>query len=555
MKNVIKRGLVHAVLLLCSIPLLAQEFPLRKTADLPDYSIKMWTDVWRPDILMFGRWIAPLGDINHDGYDDIAVASFADTTFIFLGGEEFSHEPITFLLGGGGGIAAGDFNGDGRMDLATAIVQLEHRLGEPDPGDHGKIRFFLGKDTAIPFDTIPDLTLIGKARESLGFIPNGKRSGIVSLDYNGDGFSDLLVVEFKLDTIPTRRMAMYLGASKLDSLPAAYIQARDDLASLYFNDDMMIGDVNGDGFDDVLVHSNYVSPVHGLVNYWDLHLGNALLQTDRLDRVLSSETGWAPRNGGQSNLVDINADGYDDIFDSFFPDDPGDIRLFLSSSDLPEIILPNDTIPNTDRLGLRRPGFICPTGDMNGDGWEDVLVGWSDQFFRYGILYLLYPGGPSNKYKTPLGVFGILLDEHYLTLGAYKIGDVNGDGCDDVAVLGMPTIGNSPKQYRFRIYLGSREMQTSVSPLPQSHPLQIGVHPNPVRTTQGHVTVSTASTDVAAVDLVLTDILGRQILRTSIDVSTGNQSTNLPVNELSPGIYCLMATQSETRVYQSVIIF
>ncbi|MFZ1731710.1 MAG: FG-GAP-like repeat-containing protein [Bacteroidota bacterium] len=555
MRKMISRGFFPALLFLCSVSVLAQEYPLGKTTGLPDYEIKMWTDVWRPDIKMFGRWITPLGDINHDGYDDIAVASFADTTFIFLGGEEFSHEPIMFLLGGGGGIAAGDFNRDGRMDLATAIEGPAHHQGEPDPGYHGKLRFFLGKGSGAPFDNIPDLTLRGEEGESLGFIPNGKRGGIAALDYNGDGYSDLLAVVYKFDTIWTKQIAMYLGGSTLDSLPVGYIQARKDLASTHFADDLMIGDVNGDGLDDVIVQSSYVSPAPSLVYYWDLHLGNALLWTDKLDRVLSSENGWAPRKGGLSNLVDINADGYDDIFDAQPTEGLGDIQLFLSGSTLPDIIVSNDTIPNLERLGLEAPKIICPAGDMNGDGREDVLVGWSDLFFREGTIYQLYPGGPSNKYKTPLGVFGILSDEHHLELGAFKIGDVNGDGCDDVAVLGQPSIQGGPPQYRFRIYLGSREMQTAVSMPPAPQSLQIDVYPNPVASTQDFLSVSMNSTDFRTVNLVLSDMLGRQILQAAVDMTGGEQSTNLPIRQLAPGIYSLIAIQGETRVSQPVIIF
>lgn len=557
MKKIISRGFFLTLLFLCSVSVPAQEYPLQKTTGLPDYEIKMWTDVWRPDIKMFGRWITPLGDINHDGYDDIAVASFADTTFIFLGGEEFSHEPIMFLLGGGGGIAAGDFNRDGRMDLVTAIEGPAHHQGEPDPGYHGKLRFFLGKNAATPFDIIPDLTIRGGAVESLGLIPNSYRSGIAVLDYNGDGYSDLLAVMYGSDTIRNRQVAMYLGGPALDSIPIGYFQVREELRDQqHFADDYMIGDVNGDGCDDIFVQGSYNIPsVPGRIYYWDLHFGNALLWTNKLDRVLSSEAGWAPRKGGLSNLVDINADGNDDIFDAQATEGLGDIQLFLSSSTLPDIIISNDTIPNLERLGLEVPTIISPAGDMNGDGWEDVLVGWSDRLFRYGTIYQLYPGGPSSKYKTPIGVFGILSDEHHLELGAFSIGDVNGDGCDDIAVLGRPSIMTGQVQNRFRIYLGSREMQTAVSNPPSPHSLQITVYPHPVPTTQGYLTVSTSSTDLATVDLILSDMLGRQILQTAVDMTSGEHSTNLPIHDIAPGMYSLIAIQGETRVSQSVIIF
>ncbi len=548
--------LFRFVLLLLLIPAAVQaQQEFAKTADLPDYSIKMWVDVWRPDILMFGRWVKPLGDINNDGYDDIAVASFADTTFIFLGGEEFSHDPYMFLLGGGGGIAVGDFNGDRRVDIVTAIVQGVHRRGESDPDWRGKIRFYFGKGIGAPFDTIPDLVLQGRAMESFGMYTNGRRPALTALDYNGDGYSDLLVPEVNLEGGPSIRLALYQGWTTLDTVPVGFLQAREEIAKQYFVDDVMTGDINADGYDDILVHGSYSFFPSPAVRYWDVHLGNDAMNTGTIDRVLSSDSGWAPEKNGASNLVDINADGCSDIIDAFFPDDPGDIQLFLSDFILPETILPNDTIPNTDRMGLRKPAFICPAGDMNGDGWEDALIAWSDQIFRFGNLYLLYPGGPSQSYKTPLGVFGILSDEQHLQIGSYPIGDVNGDGCDDVAVLGLPEIETAPQRYRFRIYLGSRAMKTALDAVPESRPLHFGIHPNPVQVTQDQVLVTVNSTDQSPIRLNLTDILGREVHQMSITMTSTSRSIGLSTNELAPGRYQITVTQGKTIVSQPLIVY
>jgi len=551
--------LFHVVLLLLTMFPVAvhaqQEFA--KTADLPKYSIKMWVDVWRPDIHMFGRWIKPLGDINNDGYDDVAVASFADTTFIFLGGEEFSSEPYMFLLGGGGGIAVGDFNGDRRVDIVTAIVQGEHRLGEPDPEWRGKIRFYLGKGTGTPFDTIPDLALQGQAIESMGFLMNQRRSGVASLDYNGDRYSDLLISGYDLDSIPSFRLALYKGGKNLDTLPVVFFREREELPHDIFAYDLMTGDLNGDGLDDVCIYGSYYRlPMPTRISYWDIYLGNDLFGADFPDHILSSEKGWVPRNSGCSNILDINADGCGDIIDGFFPDyDPGDIQLFLGDHILPAVILPNDTIPNTDRGGLRKPAFVCPAGDMNGDGWEDALIAWSDEFFRYGNLYLLYPGGPFGNYKTPLGVFGILTDEHHLELGAFPVGDVNGDGCDDVAVLGQPTNQSSPKDYRFRIYLGSRAMSTGIDHAPERLDLSFQIHPNPVSLRQECVTIVVSSSTFSPARLTVTDILGRTVLHTLVEMTSESQCTTLSINELVPGRYQITVTQGQTLVSQPMIVY
>ena len=546
-------GIVLALALLLPISVHAQQ-ELTKTTDLPDYTIESWADVWRPDILMFGRWIQALGDINDDGYDDVAVASSADTTFIFLGGKEFSHEPVLFLRGGGGGIATGDFNGDGHIDLVTAIVQAEHRLGEPDPGYHGRIRFYLGRGPQALFDTIPDLMLQGREMEAFGFKPNQRRPGVTALDFNGDGYSDLLVHQYKIDSIPRLCFALYRGGATLDSVPVAYLEERRDFPPDHFSEDLMIGDLNGDGKDDVLVEgSNAFGSTPGRVDYWDLYFGNDGFKAAYPDRIISSDKGWSPAHSGFSDVFDINVDGYADIIDGLYPEDPGDLRLFLSSRSLPETIVPNDTIFNLAKPGVRKPKCVCPAGDMNGDGRDDLLVAWSSTFFPFGDLYLLYPGSTDGAYKTPLGGFGVLRDELYLTLGAYAIGDANGDGCDDVAVVGQPGIGASPKTYRFRIYLGSTRMRTSLTDVPTTSTFDITIHPNPLSIKQDIVNLTISSQVHGPVELRLVDVLGRLISRRSIDLAENQQSIVYPVHDVSPGAYSLIVTQGEKIISRSII--
>ncbi len=552
----IRKQIWEVLLALLLIPAAGQaQQEFAKPADLPKYSIKMWVDVWRPDILMFGRWIKPLGDINNDGFDDVAVASFADTTFIFLGGEEFSSEPYMFLLGGGGGIAVGDFNGDRRVDIVTAIVQGAHRRGEPDPDWRGKIRFYLGKGTSVPFDTIPDLVLQGEAMESFGMYTNARRPALAALDYNGDGYSDLLVPEVNLEAGPSLRLALYQGWTTLDTVPVGYIQAQEEIAKEQFIDDVMIGDLNGDGNDDILAHgSYYFLPMPNRIYYWDLYLGNAGFQTDVPDRIISSDQGWSPIDMGFSGIIDINADGHADILDGS-PAEPGDIQLFLSSRDLPNTILTNDTIVNPDFPWLRCPSCICPVGDMNGDGRPDLLVSWADYFFPYGDLYLLYPGASDDTYKTPLGVFGVLRDEHHLQVGAYPVGDVNGDGCDDVAILGLPGINASPKQYRFRIYLGSRAMQTSVEHLAPVPEFEVDLYPNPMPSGSRLLNIRFGTRWAGPVHISLVDILGRQITALDVDHVEASQSIPFSLKAVHPGAYSLIVSQGQRRISHSVIVF
>jgi hypothetical protein len=117
------------VVLLCFPSLLAAQ--IEQPPDLldrPAYTLEILAKIQPKNHPGFGRWTAPLGDINNDGYDDFAVSTLADTTFIFLGGDPLDHEADFFVLGGAMGICAGDFNGDGLVDLVTARGHFLHRI-------------------------------------------------------------------------------------------------------------------------------------------------------------------------------------------------------------------------------------------------------------------------------------------------------------------------------------------------------------------------------------------------------------------------------------------
>ncbi|MBE0643954.1 MAG: VCBS repeat-containing protein, partial [Bacteroidetes bacterium] len=159
--------LVRFVLLLLLIPAAAraqQEFA--KTANNPGWHVQLWDNVIRTDIWYFGWYSAPLGDINGDGYDDLAVSSRADTTFIFLGGDPFNHQEAYIVRGGSAGIASADFNRDGRMDLVTAIENAPP--GEYPPEFRGALRIYLQKEGPQPFTWELDLLIQGDTMDQVG---------------------------------------------------------------------------------------------------------------------------------------------------------------------------------------------------------------------------------------------------------------------------------------------------------------------------------------------------------------------------------------------------
>jgi hypothetical protein len=171
----------------------------------------------------FGSRVANIGDINQDGFNDIAIGAIGgpsgyDTSkiYIYYGGFQMDNAPDTMLISNElgdyfGGIIknAGDLNGDGRIDFCISKGQdiLIYTFGLENPlrinsgysldagsdinkdgyddiliGDDWKIKIYLGSE---PFDTTYDLIIVDI--DSIGFAPYISFAG----DINNDRYNEI----------------------------------------------------------------------------------------------------------------------------------------------------------------------------------------------------------------------------------------------------------------------------------------------------------------------------------------------------------------------------
>lgn len=523
--------------------------------DRPDHYIQVLAKIMKTNMHPgFGRWTAPLGDLNGDGYDDFAVSTLADTTFIFLGGDSLDPDPVFHVLGGAQGITAGDFNGNGLIDLITARGVLS--LPEYD-SSRGLIRIYFNTGGMPPFRNTPDHIIYGQPRTQTGWSQSKFVSGVVTADLNGDGISDLLYHSRNhLDTVSRGRLNLLLGGPDFPAHLSHQFLAHPRGIPATYAEFYLIGDLDGDGCDDLVIHGSDVDSVSNRrVDQMDVFLGNRDGIFGAPDIVHRDDSAWVTSKFG-SNICDVDGDGCAELIDASVMELYGAVRMYRGSPLLPyvPIIWPNDSIPNQYPSFYIAPRGIYPVGDMNGDGYNDFIIGFHTKVERTGTVYLLYPAGPYSDWKTATGRVGILPETQNLAVGAFPIGDVNGDGYDDMVLKGYPTFLEGhlvpPWNERVVIYSGSPRMRTGMQVLPAPASGELDVWPRPLQSGEVlNVRVPGAKADGV---LRLYDLFGRQLLSTEVDDALLPPAT-LPTGGLSPGVY-LLRFETQTRPPRSTVI-
>ena len=247
-------------------------------------------------------------------------------------------------------------------------------------------------------------------------------------DVNGDGWDDLVVGAPRNDIAgySSGRVYIYFGGPQLDDQPDVYLDGpREGALAGYAV--AGAGDVNGGGRDIVVGAPSTDNDGRALVYFGGAELDS--IPDVVLDAEPNGYLGWAVSSAG-----DFNADGYDDVVVGC--NTATRAFLFQGGPDIDgeaDLIFHGDS--HSDRFGYG----VGAAGDMNGDGHDDVVIG--DMHNSSGATYAgrvhVFFGGPDADGDSELvytgtherGIFG-------RTVGG--CGDINADGYDDL-IVGSPT--------------------------------------------------------------------------------------------------------------------
>ncbi len=299
---------------------------------------------------------------------------------------------------------AGDVNGDGYSDLLMS-----------DSSNHGTVWCYNGS-ASLSFSS-PSWTVSGGANNySLGatMAPAG--------DVNGDGYADVVLTDYVHNII-----YVYLGsANGLQAQPQATITGP---ASSNFGEGICsAGDVNGDGYDDIIVGAPNLSDGQSFEGGAYLYLGSA-------NGIQSSPAWTFESNLAQSYLGyrvstagDVNGDGYADVIVTA-PDlsngqsDEGRVYLFLGG---PSGLSANPSWTYEGNQASAEAGkWLACAGDVNGDGYSDIVLNIFNNTSACQVL--VFYGGPNGPGNAPDYVWNV---HDYGDL--FTAGDLNGDGCAEI---------------------------------------------------------------------------------------------------------------------------
>lgn len=446
-------------------------YPL--TLDAIIVSLPPWISSGKMAKENFGYSVSSAGDVNGDGFSDLIIGAPSydngeggeGKVYLFTGGPDGPENTSLWQYEGndvnarvGESVAtAGDVDGDGFSDVIIGAPGMDR--GETD---EGCALIIFGSDTSL--DSRVDFLESNQADSKFGSCVS------TAGDINGDGYSDVIVGAKNFTNSLTEEGAafVYTGSDTGINTAFTWSQYGGQEYAHFGQSVCMAGDVNRDGFTDVIVGAPYM---------------NAGIQDEGTAYVyhgsstgLSNSPDWSKAGGSKSDFLgisvctagDVNGDSFADVIVGMSGYDNGQVsegaaNIYLGSAtglaSTPDITL------EPDHEHSYFGSSVYTAGDVNGDGYSDVITGAyfsSNGESMEGAAYL-YTGSKNGIKKTPKWSAEGNQEGANYGLSVCTAGDVNGDGYSDI-IVGAPNFDAvSDNEGRCFVYYGGPDA-TAKSP-------------------------------------------------------------------------------------------
>lgn len=385
----------------------------------------------------FGWSVACAGDVNGDGYSDVAVSAYYDangqaqegTVRVFHGGAGGLNTTAATVIESNQANAwlgrwvstAGDMNGDGYADLLVGVELWSN----PEPLE-GAIMLYFGSALGIP------------STASMTFELNSGGANVGSCvstagDVNGDGYSDMILGARIYGA--SGAAAIYHGGPYSMNLAASRSWAGSAAGNLLGSSVANAGDVNGDGYADAIYGAPQASNGQAGEGMAYLHLGSTTGLSTLPSTTLEVNVAGAQFGASVATAGDVNGDGYSDVIVGA-PNSGASGRAYVFMGSPGGLA----AVPILTLIGpvaaSRFGASVSSAGDINSDGYSDVVIGAPDAASAYihmGAVAGLMAAPMATVNEPPVGdLFGASVG---------TAGDVNGDGFSDV-IIGAPMYTN-----------------------------------------------------------------------------------------------------------------
>ncbi|HNX00167.1 MAG TPA: FG-GAP-like repeat-containing protein [Candidatus Cloacimonadota bacterium] len=271
---------------------------------------------------------------------------------------------------------------------------------------------------------------------------------MATLDFNHDGYDDLVVCSPGWRNVfPSGwimgKVDIYFGGPNFDNIPEITMEGQYDFQ---YNSVINIGDVNGDGYDDLYI-GGYEPTGNPTTHYLRIYTGGNIAPPE--PDIMIPYT--LPTNRNLMDVVrlgDVNGDNKDDVgFSLESSITPGALDFYIvwGGGIINQYFISSCAWSESYTTGFNG------IGDINGDGYNDFTIGYTydDPYLGYHLITIYYGNADSSLTDTMV----LAQTQANISKISTALGDINGDGIDDF----MGYLSDAG----LNVWLGSAETNTT----------------------------------------------------------------------------------------------